>query len=808
MTHGKQPPFAKKPLHLLIIVLFLTSFISGCAIRMQPVDAPLQPPAVVPPTEVEQMKLLPVVFVAQLSHFQGAGLNIAVDILDDITGIQRSFTRFPLNAVDEYNFTTTVDLPLYGETRYRYVLLGGSEEVELDGNNKEILFRNVYVTPEIEVHDIILGFPSSPYFGEFGRVEGAVTEDSSDRPISDVMISIAGNIIYTDKTGRFQLINVPVGVHRLTATSVDGAFQVFEQEVSVVGGLSTPAIVKMASLPEVKVTFIVQPPDDAVGAPIRMTGNYYQFGSIYPYSSEGNTTSAIRLPVMDKMPDGRYTLQFTLHAGSELRYKYTMGDGFINAERDEAGNRITRRFIVPSKNTEIKDHIVTWREDNHDPASITVKINAPFPFEDWVSLQLKDDEWLTPFPMWPIGDNRWMYLLYDDPSLFYSFQICRNDLCEITYDLQSHSSPRQIDFLIPDNNYTEVNQWNAWDSTLSIAQSPTGFVEPNGENLRGVEYSPDYLAGYLKRQINIISSLADSGINWLILTPTWNVSLINGIPYFSVDSNSSISLADLASVIAAAKEHGMQVSLYPQLTFDTNPKDWWITSSRDQLWWQQWYIEYERFALNFSIFAESNDVDHLILDGLGVSPSFPGELTTTDKNMGTPASADDVWSKLVTKIKKSFTGLILWTIPVRGGNLPTYSFLDMMDGFYLEANSNTEENATYSIETVSTYMDTTVVSFQAKYGKPFFLGLNSPSLFSHRANQQSSELIVSPFSNEFGIDNVSLDSQTSFYETYLTIWKDRPWIFGISSRGFFTGAELTDFSSSIYGKPAFLSFTQ
>jgi len=793
---------------ILINLLVILGLLTGCGIKIQPVEAPIQPPALVPPSNPEAMTLMPVVFTVRLSHFQGANLALSVDILDDVTGIDAAAMRYPLQNVDEFTFTTTINLPKYGETRYRYILTSSGDEPETDGNNQRVLFRNVYVTPETTVNDLIAGWASSPYSGEFGRVEGAVTDVANSKTVPDVMIAIAGKVVYTDKTGRFHLSNVPVGVHRLTATSMDGAYQVFEQYVNVVAGLSTPAVVKLAALPEVKVTFMVKPPDDAVGAPIRVAGNYYQFGSIYPYSPETVSTAAIRMPVMDRMPDGRYTLQLKLHAGSELRYKYTMGDGYINAERDAEGKRFTRRLIVPSRDIEIEDQIFSWRKDNLEPASITVRVNAALAMDDWVSLQLKGNTWLAPFPMWPIGDNQWMYLLYEDPASSFSYQVCRNDLCDITYDPLSNNTPKQIDFNVPDNNYIEVNQWNLWDATQAIQLPVSGEVKPDGKNLRGVEFAPDYQAGYLKRQIDVLPRLVDAGVNWLILTPTWKVKAINGLPFFSIDSLSSISLADLSSVIAAAKAQGMQVGLYPQLSFETTTNDWWQSSIRDQLWWQQWYFEYDRFVMNFAIFAQETEVDQLILGGSAVSPSLPDELITNERSMGTPKSSEEVWSELITKLKKSYTGSLLWTIPVRGGNLPTYKFLDQMDGFYLEVDSNSDENATYSMETVSKYMDSVIVSFQIKYSKPFYLGLNSPSLQSFRSSYELYDRVISPFFPQYGVDNVTMESQAYFYDTYVAIWKERPWIFGIASRGFFPGAELADFSSSIFGKPAILNFVK
>jgi hypothetical protein len=65
---------------------------------------------------------------------------------------------------------------------------------------------------------------------------------------------------------------------------------------------------------------------------------------------------------------------------------------------------------------------------------------------------------------------------------------------------------------------------------------------------------------------------------------------------------------------------------------------------------------------------------------------------------------------------------------------------------------------------------------------------------------------ISPTDDRFGSYNVNLYSQTGFYAAYLEAIAARGWIGGVSSRGYFPGIKLTDFSASINGKPAFQFF--
>ena len=66
--------------------------------------------------------------------------------------------------------------------------------------------------------------------------------------------------------------------------------------------------------------------------PIRLAGNLYQLGDTFGDLQGGLSTVATRMPVLAPLPDGRYSITLALPAGADIRYKYTLGDGFWNAE--------------------------------------------------------------------------------------------------------------------------------------------------------------------------------------------------------------------------------------------------------------------------------------------------------------------------------------------------------------------------------------------------------------------------------------------------------------------------------------------
>ena len=63
---------------------------------------------------------------------------------------------------------------------------------------------------------------------------------------------------------------------------------------------------------------------------------------------------------MKSMPDGTYFLMVELPAGLDLRYKYSLGDGFWNSELTNDGQFHVRQLIVPDADLTISDTIESW----------------------------------------------------------------------------------------------------------------------------------------------------------------------------------------------------------------------------------------------------------------------------------------------------------------------------------------------------------------------------------------------------------------------------------------------------------------
>ncbi|HBO34924.1 MAG TPA: hypothetical protein DD636_09390, partial [Anaerolineaceae bacterium] len=162
---------------------------------------------------------------------------------------------------------------------------------------------------------------------------------------------------------------------------------------------------------------------------------------------------------------------------------------------------------------------------------------------------------------------------------------------------------------------------------------------------------------------------------------------------------------------------------------------------------------------------------------------------------------------LLTKTDEYYEGQILLAQEVGSGTLATFSFYDKSQGFYLLFNSDLNNPGAYTADSVGSFFDSVVFGFYESQQKPVYFGLNGASFTTAdmSANGNLSD-IISSTNVTYNSYNVNLDAQTQFYSAYLNAVSSRGWISGVASRGYFPAMQMTDFSSSIYGKPAFTLF--
>ncbi len=177
-------------------------------------------------------------------------------------------------------------------------------------------------------------------------------------PLPNMLVSAGGMQSITDSSGHFELSGLPTGTQNLLVYSMDGMYQTFQQGAAVADGQTTIVDLRVKSLPLVNVTFMVTVPDTTVpGVPVRIAGNILQLGNTFADLQGGVSTNPDRMPIMSLQADGRYAVTLALPAGAHIQYKYTLGDGYWNAEHKADGNWNLRELIVPAQDTTLQETV-------------------------------------------------------------------------------------------------------------------------------------------------------------------------------------------------------------------------------------------------------------------------------------------------------------------------------------------------------------------------------------------------------------------------------------------------------------------
>ncbi|MBP7212705.1 MAG: hypothetical protein KBA03_00575 [Anaerolineaceae bacterium] len=755
--------------------LLILSILSGCALSFQNKNSvnPSQKHFI--PDKLHEPDLVEVQFAVKPQNILSDKDAIVLELLDLGEGTKNKAEDYPLNLV-EGNFVTSLFLPEGASIAYRYRLVQPVGAPELLSDGTPLPFRQLLVRENLKISDIIAGWSEHDYHGALVDLNGVVADDKTEEPIPDILVNVAGKTALTDMNGRFYIRGLPEGLHNLLATSNDGSYLTFQQEVNMVETLSTMAIVRMQAAKAVTLTFVANQPEGSPQLPVRIAGNLRQFGLTFQDMLNGNGAQPVNMPTLIKNEDGQDVSQIKVYAGSYLRYQYTSGDANINSERDEQGKSYVREFIVPDEDTIVNDTIASWHTEQNGEISFSVKAPEDTPSEDRLFIQFKQNEWSNPLPMNKTGENLWEFIFYprigsEDPI---EYRYCRNANC--LNGLEEGETARS--FLVGSltEKADEISGWANWEpeSWVDNSQLSLNFDD---ELLRGLELDPQYLSENINATLDLIDKMKAAGFNTLILTPVWNVYSYKNLPIIDSDPSNTIPSYELNRIAALAHSNGLKIVLYPQLENPTDMENWWENSQKTELWWQQWYAEYERMVMHSVKLATRIQAEQLILGGPAVVNSYPGKLETVSDNFGTPKTSGETWSNLLKKTDDYYQGELLLARSVDNDFIETYEFDEHVQGFYLLIDSQS-----LSSEEAEWVLDSTIANFQNSQNKAVYLALKTTDM--------------------------DLEWQYDYYYAYLNPISYRGWIAGVSSRGFNPSIQTTDFSSSIYGKPAWNLFSQ
>lgn len=797
--------------HFSILLLASLLLLNGCTFSL--FDIPgftsTQVPTALPGPTPTPIPAAAITFNVTLPSPLLPGETLYLSIVDEVTGLGLNPTNHAMQGLDATHYTLTLPFAVGSVVTYRYLRKAVLPIFEDNSADKSVRYRMYYVTAPGMVQDIVSSWTDSLFAAPVGRLTGKVVSAADGKPLTNILIAAGGQQTLTDSAGSFIIEGLPEGTHNLVAYALDGSYQTFQQGAVVVEGKTTPAAISLHPAPLVPVTFIVSVPANTVGnAPIRLAGNLYTLGNTFGDLNAGLSTVASRMPVLSPVGDGRFTISLMLPAGADIRYKYTLGDGFWNAEHAPGGAFVLRQMIVPTgpEPFQVQDFVSTWKDSTSSPILFEVTVPANTPVSDIVSIQFNPYGWTEPIPMWPMGGNNWTYRLYSPLDILNAFEYryCRNDQCGLADDVAT--GPGKVgrpvsSSLIAQDLQDTVTAWN-WLQTLQPPALVGLPVTPRaGGFWAGVEYlpggDPTWQAWMPLAVLNTHALYA----NWLVLGSTWTVSRTSPFVFSPVPGADPLA-ADTVRYVAGGRSLNMNVAIFPTANLPTDIMSWWQSARRDPAWWKAWFDRYEAFAVYHADLAAQSGAQALILGGEWVVPALPGGLVNGSSS-GVPDDAAARWSGILAEVRAHYSGSVLWaaSYPDGLGNVP--DFARSLDGVYLLWYAPLAGSSAPSVDEIhaaaGARLDNEIQPFQASLDKPVIIAAAYPSADGAAMAWMPLQTLLQPGNGQAA---VNLQAQADIYQALLAAINERPWVSGFVSRGYFPPVVLHDSSASVHGKPA------
>lgn len=801
-----------------IVSIFLVLILAACNSHL-PRDLGPSPT----PSEVQVMAT----FQVKLPEPVPEGEQIYLAEVDEVTGLAFNSTLHIMEALDNQNFTVLLPLRLNTLFKYRYLRQGKYTVIEHAADGQPVRYRVFYAREPGLVQDVIHRWADTPPVQKQGRILGKALRQDNEQPIPNLIVAAGGLQTLTLADGSFVLENVAEGTHNLVAYAPDGSFEIFQQGALVQNGATTEAIIHLRPTKMVKVTFLLEiPPSTPPGATIRLAGNWQQLGNVFASLLGGVNNTAIRLPGMQRLEDGRYTFTASLPVGFDIRYKYTLGDGVWNSEQNEAGEFRIRQFMVPDHDIEVVDRVVRWNDTDQHRITFDVTVPENTPKDEIVSIQFNPGyAWMEPIPMWLVEPNRWIYTLYSPlrglENLHYRY--CRDLQCGSADDQSTTGAlapGREV--AIEDQPQLVTDQVNAWAwlegetgpavvPNIQVVPRPSGFVA-------GIALQDAYHPSWFFRLPRLAQDVEQVNANWIVVQPSRTYSNTK-TPFPEAISGEDLGGNDLSETLNFLSDHGLHVALFPRFHYAPSDSQWWQEAPRDFPWWVSWFTYYQKIILHYAQIGAQTGASALILGDPSLNPAFPSGKLDDGSPSHVPEDADSRWREILQAVRTSFSGQIWWALEYPSGSgsaesqlfLPT--FIDSVDGVYVFWNSalSTEASDTVDdwVQHTGDQLDSILLPIQQQTGKPIYLVIRYPSAQGAVAgclpgpeNQcLEPELLNQPTSDLEHIHR-DLKEQENAYNAILRAVNDRAWISGVISDGYYFPVPLQDKSMSIHGKPA------
>lgn len=808
----------------LVLIFTIASLFFSCAPPSIEPNPPTQQPTLEDSTQAPSQETL-ITFRISLPAALPPGDSLYLTIVDEITGLAFNPKTFIMTADDATHYSVMIPFQLGTLVKYRYMRQGTTTVNEHLPNGLPVRYRLYHVEGPGVVQDIVSRWTDTSFPGNTGRIKGQITNSFSGEPIPNLMVAVGGAYSFTKADGSFLIDGLPEGLHNLVAYAIDGMFNTYQQGALIAANSTTPATFSLTEVPTVSVVFSVTvPPTTPADAPLRLAGNLHQLGNTFADLAGGVSTLASRMPVLSKLPDGRYVVALTLPVGAYIEYKYTLGDGLWNAEHAKDGSHTIRSFIVQGSNTQLNDVVSNWGTIQIAPILFDVTVPPNTPVNEGVSIQFNPGfGWLQPLPMWPaLGAQDlpvWRFILISPLEILGTIQyrICRADQCGIADDIATAGLNPVGNMVnpstLPQTILYTVPAWSWLESSPTQASIPNVTVQSHGSDFfAGIGFDPSYNPSWSSQIDDAIVMVDNLGANWLVFSPTWSLSSIS-LPLFDIQPSQDILLVDLLSYISRADELGLNIGLNPVPQFTVHSEQWWLDSTRDFSWWVVWFDQYSEFILHHADIASQNKLDALLLGGDWILPALPSGKLVDGSASGVPADAELRWRTLLEQVRTRFQGSLIWILPYPEGVQTPPPFIDEFDHVIITLSTalspvdNPPTSELYS--QAARILDQDILPFTQTTNRPVILGIEYPS-----ANRSASGCIpvqdgscisagdLSSTQPEITRVTLDLQEQVDIYNAVFLAVNERDWISGVISLGFYPPVTVQDPSTSIYSKPA------
>ncbi len=820
----KSRPVFPRQFFVFIIVLALSGQACALSLLELPTSSTPAPNNGLGPTPQARAE---VTFTARLPEPLLPNEILVISVVDEVTGLALNAVDYQLSIVDANTYTAKLAIPDKSIIKYRYARRGAARVMEDTNTDSAVRYRMLFVNGPTQIIDTVSSWADKPVNTLSGNIEGKVVNADTGAPIPDIMVTAGGAQTLTDSAGRFQIVGLRGGTHNLVAYALDGAYQTFQQGAAVAESQNTLVEIKLKAAQLVNVIFTVSVPSGTQpGVPLRIAGSLLQLGNTFSDLRGGLSAVADRMPVMTPLPDGRYSVSLFLPVGADVEYKYTLGDGFWNAEFTSTGSYLTRRFVVPAQNINIEDGVQSWQAGPNAPILFQVTAPANTPSGDVLYIQFNPYGWTPPIPMWNMGNNRWAYKLYGPLNIIGSFgyRYCRNAQCDSADDAQTigpSAHGRNISPAIaPQDIIDTLNDW-AWSPKVGSPTLVATTISSRAGFVAGVEFQSYYDPNTPAFVAPALQNVQALGANWIVYTPSWTYARNNPI-VFSAQPGKDPFWVDTITAVAQARTLNLNVALFPQPRFVStgpnasamNANDFWKTAPRDSSWWEAWFNHYRAFAVHFADQATQSGAQAVIIGGDWIGPALPSGKLADGASSGVPADAETRWKNIIAEVRQHFRGNVIFAIPYDNSVIvPPVNALKDADAVYLLwsvklSGTVTAPGKADMINEAGKLLDTNIAPIQTQVGKPFIIALAYPSsTYSATAcipngNACFDWTVFNRPNPDLNIANVDLQQQVDIYDAMFNAINARSWVSGFVSRGYFAPVVLQDKSASVHGKPA------